>query len=373
MTILYIITKGNWGGAQRYVFDLATCLPTGKTSSANAAHEVSVAVGEGQELKERLRNAEVRVISLPGVGRDISLWDDFITLWGLVRLLRKERPAVVHLNSAKIGGLGALAARLARVPRIIFTAHGFASNEDRSLIQKTLIRLFEWLTILLAHRTICVSKSDAASAARLPFCKNRVQYIPLGITPISFLSKEAAREALGLSGDEPVIGTIAELTKNKGIAYAVEAMRSLPNVRYLIIGEGEERRALAEAARAANSQDRVFFADHIPDAARFLKAFDTFLLPSLKEGLPYVLLEAGLAGLPVVASRVGGVLDLIKDGETGLLVSPKNPTQIAEKLKELLADPHKQAVYAVGLNKKVATHYHREQMQEATFALYDSK
>ncbi len=363
MKILYIITKGNWGGAQRYVLNLATSLP-------RAEHEVSVAVGEGEELKDRLRKAGIRVILLPNLGRDITLWNDFTTLVGLVRLLRQERPNVVHLNSAKMGGLGGLASRLARVPRIIFTAHGFASSEDRSLFQKTAIRVAEFLTILFAHQTICVSKQDAARAVRLPFCKDKITYIPLGIAPISFFSKEEARKTLGVSGDTPLIGTIAELTKNKGLRDAIEAMRALPNVRYLVIGEGEERRALAEAARAANLHDRVFFAGHIPDAARLLKAFTVFLLPSLKEGLPYVLLESGLAGLPVVASRVGGIPDLITDGENGLLVLPKSPTEIANALATLLADLKKQESLAANLRTAVLTRHSLEQMRKSTFACY---
>ncbi len=363
MKILYIITKGNWGGAQRYIFDLAT-------SFSRPTDEVGVAVGEGNELKDRLQSAGIHVIPLPGVEREIALWNDFTTLGGLVRLLRKERPDVVHLNSAKIGGLGALASRLARVPRIIFTAHGFASNEDRSFFQKTAIRVAEFFTILLSHTTICVSKSDAEYAARLPFCKRKVIYIPLGIAPISFFSREEARKTLGLSDNEPVIGTIAELTKNKGLRYAIEAMRAIPNARYVVIGEGEERRALAEAARAQNLYGRVFFAGHIPDAARLLKAFTVFLLPSLKEGLPYVLLEAGLAGLPVIASAVGGIPELITDGESGLLVSPKNPTQLAEKLQDILEDEKKQAALGAALQKTVTTHYSLEHMREETLALY---
>lgn len=363
MKILYLITKGSWGGAQRYVFDLATSLPT-------AEYKVSVAVGEGEELKIRLQNSGIRVIALPGFRRDIALLNDLKTLWRLVRLLRQERLSVVHLNSSKAGGIGALAARLARIPRIIFTVHGFASNEDLSFFQKIAIRVAEFFTILLSHTTICVSHADAASAARLPFCRDKIKYIPLGIVPISFLSKEAARKALGISDDKPIIGTIAELTKNKGLSYAIEAMRSLPNLRYLIIGDGEERCALAEAVRAANLQDRVFFVGHLPDAARLLNAFTVFLLPSLKEGLPYVLLEAGLAGLPVVASRVGGIPDLIKDGETGLLVSPKNPTQIAERTRDLFADTRKQTFLAARLTKEVTECHTLVKMCAETFVLY---
>src|SRR3989338_454048 len=120
MRILYVITKANWGGAQRYVYDLAT-------AAKEAGHEVAVAVGGTGILTKRLQEASIRTIELPLRQRRTFLLDLFTfgSLFSLIRVFRAERPDVVHLNSAKAGGLGGLAARLAGVPRIIFTAHGW--------------------------------------------------------------------------------------------------------------------------------------------------------------------------------------------------------------------------------------------------------
>ena len=361
MKILYVITKGNWGGAQRYLFDLATSLPQ--------IHERVALVGEGEALKRRLTDAGVRVILLSGLGRDVTLFKDLITLARLVRLFRKERPDVVHLNSAKIGGLGALAARLAGIKRIVFTAHGFASSEDRPSWQRALIRLIECLTILLSHTTICVSRVDTQTAARLPFCHNKVRHIKLGIGPISFAPRASARAALNLSGDGLTIGTVAELTKNKGLAYAIEAMKSVPDTRYIIVGDGELRSELARLIKRFNLESHVSLVGQVKDVATLLNAFDIFLLPSVKEGLPYTLLEAGLAGLPVIATSVGGVPDIIEDRETGLLVAPTHPSEIAQKLKALLANPKLRETLGRNLHA-VATNYSIEQMRAKTFALY---
>ncbi|MEK7585082.1 MAG: glycosyltransferase, partial [Patescibacteria group bacterium] len=124
MKIIFVVTKGNWGGVQRYVYDLATSLP-------KRQFEPLVVVGQGEILKSKLAAAGVECQSLARLGRDVRLTDDFHSFWALFKLFRREQPSIVHLNSSKVGVIGALAGRLARVPRIIFTAHGWASNEDR--------------------------------------------------------------------------------------------------------------------------------------------------------------------------------------------------------------------------------------------------
>ncbi len=380
--ILFVITKGGWGGAQRYVFDLATNL-------SSSEHTVAVAMGEGKELGARLAEKGIRVLSLCELGRDLSPFRDFRTLLNLFWLFRRERPDVVHLNSSKAGGLGSLAARFCSLfsllepsayrltPKIIFTAHGLASGENRPILQKCAICIFEYLTILLSHRVICVSRRDAQKCRRLQLCRNKVAYIPLGIAPISFFSRDAAQRVLATAlkkpaeslSEGPLIGTIAELTKNKGLEYALSALERLHGARYVIIGDGEERARLAEQIRAAKLESRVFLVGAMQDAARLLKAFDLFLIPSLKEGLPYVLLEAGAAEIPVIASAVGGVPDLIEDGETGLLAQPKDPAQIAEAVTSLIEDSRKRAALAAHLQTRVAP-LTVARMQSATAALY---
>ena len=139
MKILFVITKGNWGGAQKYVFDLATSLPKEKFN-------VSVACGEGEALPKKLVEAGIRVIPIPFLGRDINILNDCSVFFRLIKLFIAERPDVVHLNSSKIGGMGALAARMAFVPKIVFTAHGWTWNEDRSYLSKKIIVFISWLT-----------------------------------------------------------------------------------------------------------------------------------------------------------------------------------------------------------------------------------
>ncbi|MEX0933860.1 MAG: glycosyltransferase, partial [Candidatus Paceibacterota bacterium] len=187
--ILYVITKGNFGGAQHYVYDLAR-------GFSREGYEVVVAFGEKGALFEKLREASIRVEILPSLSRNISLFPDLTTLTSLYRLFKKENPSVLHLNSSKAGFLGALAARIARVPQIIFTAHGWAFNEERNIFSKLFFLKVHYLTVLLSHQTIAVSEKTKRDIARAPFIRKKLSVIYNGIEAPRFLSREKARKTL---------------------------------------------------------------------------------------------------------------------------------------------------------------------------------
>ena len=147
--VLFLITKSNFGGAQRYVFDLATHLDRDR-------YAVAVALGGNGSLIEKLTEAAIRVIRIPGLQRNISFKKELLSFWQIHKLLKAERPDVLHVNSSKAGGIGAFIGRLHRVPCIVYTAHGWAFNEDRSLVSRLLVGFLHWLTILFAHHTITV-------------------------------------------------------------------------------------------------------------------------------------------------------------------------------------------------------------------------
>ena len=295
--VLFVITKSNWGGAQRYVYDLATHLP--------ADYEVVVAAGGDGLLFKKLKGAGIRTIPVPGLERDISFIKEWRVLGELVRLFHTEHPNVVHLNSSKIGGLGALAGRIAGVQRIIYTAHGWAYHEKVSVISKTFRWLASLATILLCTRTITVSRFDQRTAPlglRTTMIHNG---IPL---PFALGSGEKVRSAF--PPGTTITGTIGELTKNKNQRQLIEDARRDPALHIAIIGEGEDRPMLEACIKEYGLEGRVKLFGFLP-AAEVLKGFGCFTLPSLKEGLPYVLLEARAAGLPISASRVGGIPDIL--------------------------------------------------------------
>jgi len=300
--ILFVITKSNWGGAQRYVYDLATALP-------KEQFDVSVAFGQPGLLASKLDEAQIATHQVKSFQRDVSIIADVKSFFELLHLFRAQRPNVVHLNSSKASGVGALAARVAGVPRIIFTAHGWPFLERRNFVSRSLIYLFSWLTVLFSHAVIVVSDYDLRIAKRMPFVGNKVVRIYNGISsPMEFGTGDVIRNAFP-SGVR-IIGTVGELTHNKNQIALIEEAKNNPDMYVAIVGEGEERALLEEKINEYGLEQRVKLFGFIP-AREVLRGFDVFALPSLKEGLPYVLLEAKAAGLPIVANRVGGVGEIL--------------------------------------------------------------
>jgi len=312
--ILYVITKSNWGGAQRYVYDLATSLP-------KEEFEVAVALGgtggPGARLgllAERLANVGVRTIFISNFMRDMSFMREFRVLSELRRIFKQEKPDVVHLNSSKAGGLGAFAGRIARIPKVIFTAHGFAHNEMRPHYQRALIWITSWLTIVCAHRVILLSNYELKRAPVM-FSRRKLVVIHNGIDMhMPFDSGEKIRNAF--PPGVRITGTMGELTKNKNQIELIEQARKDPKMFVAIVGEGEYRSPLEAKIKEYGLETRVKLFGFIP-ASDVLRGFDVFALPSLKEGLPYVLIEARMAGLPIIANRVGGVGEILDAKDMG--------------------------------------------------------
>ncbi len=371
--IVYVITKSNWGGAQRYVYECACHM--------HREHRVGVALGGNGMLVDELLKQNISVFPIESFTRDISFGKEILASIELFTLFRRERPDIVHLNSSKAGGLGALMARLAGVPHIIFTSHGLTFEEDRSWWQRQLIFFFTWFTFFLAHTVILISDANRASVARMPFVQKRLSVIHLGIPPIKTLSREKARKALldkvkkdSFSRNTTWVGTIAELHPNKGLTYLIEAIQHVrqkhPHSLCCIIGEGEQRKKLEAMIEERGLTDAVLLIGFLPDAGTYLKAFDMVTLPSIKEGVPYTLLEAGSASVAFVGSALPGIREVVTDMESGILVQPKKPREIAGALTLLIEDPERRKKYAESLHARVTNDYSLRAMLEKTSNLY---
>ena len=380
--ILIVITKSNFGGAQRYVYDLATSLP-------NNAFEVVVVFGQGGELEEKLKSAGIRTIKINSLQRDVNFLKDFSVLFELIKIFKTEKPDVVHLNSSKIGGVGALAGRLSGVHKIIFTAHAWAFNENRSLPSRAVIAFIQWLTVVLCHKTIAVSQKTADQILKFPFIsKNKVKVIYNGVGEIAFLEKGQAREIVCKDAVKYTnwIGTISELHNNKGLDIAIDAFASVSKTHtdtaFVIIGAGEEKENLNKKINELGLTDRVFLAGFITDAKNYLKAFDIFTLTSRTEALPYAISEAGLADLPVIASSVGGIPEIIPSAEYSILIptqktSGKNAEKetaqkIAEAMETLLNQPEQAKTLGQNLHNRIISNFSVTKMHQETFDLYKS-
>ena len=299
--VLFLITKATWGGAQRYVYDLATALRN--------EFEISVAFGQEGLLAKKLQETHVETFPIHTLQRDVSILNDIKSFFELLRLFRSKKPDVVHLNSSKAAGVGALAALLAGVPRIVFTAHGWPFWEQRNPVSRGLIYLFSWLTALLSHKIIVVSEYDLKVAQKMPFVARKVMRIYNGVDlHMRFGSGTIIRGAF--PSGACITGTVGELIKNKNQQALIEEAKSNPSMYVAIVGEGEDRQILEKKIKEYDLGNRVKIFGFVP-ASEVLHGFDTFALPSIKEGLPYVLLEAKAAGLPIIANRIGGVGEIL--------------------------------------------------------------
>lgn len=365
--ILFVITKSNFGGAQRYVFDLATNLP-------RSTYQVAVAcgpdaTGKTGRLSYLLNEKEIPTIEVPALTRDINIIDDIRAFFALTGLLLEEKPDIVHLNSSKAAGLGALAARIAGIKRIVFTIHGLPENEDRSWFAQRAIAAATWLTALLSHSVITVSEDAFEKVRARSFLFGKTVLIHNGVTAIDFLSSGDARRELRAIDpsipDDFLVGSIGELHRNKGFDYALAALAQT-DAHLVIVGDGEERDALKRQAEQLEITKRVHFLGFIPAAAKYLRAFDVFLLSSRKEGLPYVLLEAGMAEVPIIASDIPGVRDIVLPDFTGIRSNATGYAAAIERMKDAtFARPITEE-----MAKRVRTNFSLRSMLEQTERCY---
>ena len=226
-------------------------------------------------------------------------------------------------------------------------------------MQKLFIKCLYSLIFLFSTKIIAVSDATFRQGRTLPFGKKKMVVIKLGIDALPLLSKEAARRALGISQDSFVVGTLAELHPIKGLSYAIDAMSPLPipNLEYVILGEGEIRNELQKQITEKKLNDKVFLKGFVKDGAKYLKAFDIFLLPSLSEAFSYTLLEAGFAEMPVIATNVGGIPEVIENDVTGLLIRSKNPKEIANAIRLLYENKEKAVELAKNLHESVTKNF----------------
>ena len=370
--VLYVITKANWGGAQRYVFDLAL-------AEKSAGHDVLVVSGGEGVLTERLMEHAIRVRIINALKRDVSLRDEIRSFRTLVRIVTDFRPDVIHGNSSKAGALAALAGRINRVPRIVFTAHGWAFNEKRPLLQRVVIAKLHYLTVLLSHATVCVSGAIRQDAAWMPFVQKRLHVIHNGVSPVALLPRSDARTYLSpdLVRSYPNalwIGTIAELHPTKGLDTLIEAFAAIAHelpVVLVIMGDGQEWARLEKLVQIYDLPDRIVLTGFVKEASTYLNALDLFVLPSRSEALGYALLEAGLASLPAIGTRVGGIPEILEDGESGLLVPAGKSVMLADAIAELARSKELRARLGEALHAKVQREFSTEAMVKETFALYE--
>jgi glycosyltransferase involved in cell wall biosynthesis len=273
---------------------------------------------------------------------------DVKALYKLYWMIRRERPDIVHTHTAKAGFLGRLAARLAKVPVIIHTYHGHILHGYYGPLKTNLLRRMEKT---LAHITDCIIAVSAEVKRELVTygvsSSERIVVIPLGLELEPFLNCAARRgelrRELGIDDGAPLVGIVGRIVPIKNhrlfLDASLMAANQNPQVRFVIVGDGPIRAEMQRYAYELGMADRVIFVGWRRDLQRIYADLDVLVLSSINEGTPVSAIEAMAAGCPVAATRVGGLPDLITEGETGLLVPSEDAKALATAIDSLLKNP----------------------------------
>ena len=328
--ILYCITNLDLGGAQQHLVQLVAAFAS--------RFETVVAYGSPGPALARLEALGARTVRIAEMARRISLLDDLRALIGIRRLIVQLRPAIVHLHSAKAGALGRIAAVGLGVP-VVYTVHGWGFKKGVPAARRAIAWLAENALARAAREIVCVCESEARLARRALFVKPRaLRVIRNGLPDPPCVAASATRPG-------PVrAAMVARFQEPKRHDLAVRAMaRISAPVELLLVGEGPNRVAVEALAGELGLDGKVRFLGERDDVSTLLGGCDFFLLVSDHEAMPISVLEALRAGIPVAASSVGGIPELIDDGVNGILIRDPSIESIARAISRLACDPTERA------------------------------
>jgi glycosyltransferase involved in cell wall biosynthesis len=343
--VMRIIARLNVGGPAIHV----SLLTVGLQDEVYQSTLVTGVVGPGEgDMIYLARDLGIQPVVIPTMQREISPFADLKTLAALVRLMRRMRPHIVHTHTAKAGFVGRLAAVLCRVPVVVHTFHG---HVFQGYFGETKTRLFIGLERLAARGsdvilTISQRLKDDLIAYRIA-PEEKIKIVPLGLKLLRLTDLEALRGSFrqegGFSTETPLVGIIGRLVPIKNhelfLAAASRVSQARPEVRFAIVGDGERRAALEALVEQLGLADRVWFAGWRNDLPRIYADLDALVISSNNEGTPVSIIEAMAARVPVVATEVGGVPDLLRDGQLGTLVPPEDAEALAEAILATLSAP----------------------------------
>lgn len=363
MKVIHLITELSSGGAQSALLRLLKGLDRARFTPS----VVCLYNGDGV-VAQQIRALGVSVTDLQMRGKQ-----QLGAFGQLYRLLRQARPAILHTWMFHANFPGRIVGRLAGVPIIITSRRNVeigGANRDR--LQRWTAGLDDQVIAVCEVARQAEIERAGARPAKVVTIYNGLELAEFAQAPPE--ACQAARQMLGIADDVLLLGSVGRMHRQKGFTYLLAALPAIkaqfPQVKLLLVGDGELRSALEAQTAQLNLQDSVIFTGTRTDVPTLLKALDLFVLPSLWEGLPNVILEAMAIGLPVVATAVGGTPELVVDGSTGCLAPPNNPAALAKAIGDLLANPtHRQQMGRAG-RARVEQQFTIQRMVQATEDLY---
>lgn len=363
VNVMQVARSMNLAGAQQVAFNLAAGL------NRSQYHVSICAMGTGKLMdKAKEKGIETVVFDLDSLPR-IKL------LWRMMRLVKSQKIDIIHSHDFQANLYAFLVAKLTRIPVFIATQHGqyeyILKKKKRVLMHQLMAKHTDTMTV------VCKAmKRNLIEHLGVPSNKIKVIYngIDSSVFDIKFDNTEKIRE-LGLKAGAPVVGTVANLRPVKGYNYLLEAvahvLEQIPSTIFLIIGEGPLRAKLENQSREIGISQNVLFLGRRKDIPSLLKIMDVFVLPSLSEALSIATLEAMAARIAVITTAVGGNPEVVSDGQTGLLVAPKDPPALAQAIIRLLKNPKLAREMGMAGRKRVEDKFSLPIMLEKTAQLYE--
>jgi glycosyltransferase involved in cell wall biosynthesis len=365
-----LVTEAAAKGTGRHVLDLAQ----GLIARGCEVHLLYSPVRMDASFRQRMWGMSGLIHVALHMEREICAGDLFAA-WRARRYLKGKGPFdIIHGHSSKGGAIARLAAIGSGVPAI-YTPHAMVTMApDLSPFKRRAFGLAEWTLSKFTRRIIAVAPEEGRFAVASGLGKSRVVVVPNGMGALEMPPREEARQNCGLRADHVVVGWVGRLVENKApdllVRAAAVVMQTVPQLRIVFIGDGPESEDLKRLALALGIEDKMVLLGEV-DARRFLSAFDVLAMTSRMEGMPYVILEAMAAGLPIVATVTSGVELLIKPKVNGAIIPTDDLEALTTELTALATDPALRANMGAASRERVAA-FSIERMVERTFSIYES-
>lgn len=327
MKIVYVITRAVHGGAQKNLVDLA--------KHFKRENKVLVVCGQEGYLTEELGKENIEISVIPEMSNSYDLRLDMVAIKKMLRILEMEKPQIVHCHSTKAGVIGRIAGRMASVP-VVFTAHGWAFSEGAKPFRRSIAIVAEALLATITRKVICVSEYDKKLAEKVwkGFQKSKLTRVWNGIQDEKGKNIKRIEEGI-------IYTMVARFDEPKDQKLIVQNINEIcGKVKFVFIGDGPRKNEVMELASKLGVSERAKFLGDRDDVEEILEGSDVFVLSSKHEGLPISVLEAMRAGLPIVASNVGGISEQV-DEECGILFEHGNKQEMISALNELAKDGEK--------------------------------
>jgi glycosyltransferase involved in cell wall biosynthesis len=351
-----MITRAEHGGAQSHVLGLMTAL--------SDQFRVQLAVGEEGFLVDACRNLSIPVHILPALRREIHPIRDLLALVEALRVIKKVQPDLIHAHTSKAGIVGRLAGRLCGIPAV-YTAHSWGFNSDAPLRWRIITPPFEKLASKWTSRIITVSHYARDAALRFRIAEElKLTTIHNGVPDVPLRADPAATSI-------PLIAMVARFSQGKDHDTMIKAFAELGGTaRLMLIGDGPTRRSMEELVDGLGLRGRVEFLGDRDDVPELLAQSSVFVLSSKFENMPISILEAMRAGLPVIATAVGGVREAVIDGETGLTVQVGSVADLAKALTMIILEPERRIRMGQASRARFLELFSEATMLERTIQVY---